>query len=146
MILFKLRPRTLFYASSRDSEIFYEIDLFGCIIAESGNKNQSCSFEVRIYSISIRKYCSESRLSVTHVLVLATKSLTYLFDLTRQLRVIFPGNYKSGSLIIFFSVAIQPISESLFFLLKLFTIYMNIHNYFNLADNPYGENRIKREK
>lgn len=44
---FKLRPRALFYAPKKDSSILYHIDLVGCIIAESGNKNQSCSFKVR---------------------------------------------------------------------------------------------------
>ena len=44
---FKLRGKKLFYANNPEADLFYEIDLSDVIIAESGNKNKSCSFEVR---------------------------------------------------------------------------------------------------
>ena len=43
---FKLRGKKLFYADNPEADLFYEIDLSDVIIAESGNKNKSCSFEV----------------------------------------------------------------------------------------------------
>ena len=40
----------LYYSSSSDNDtLYYEIDIKGAIIAESGNKNQSCCFEVYIF-------------------------------------------------------------------------------------------------
>ena len=53
---FTLRPRMLYYqaresVAKHDSDtLYYEIDLMGAIIAESGNKNQSCCFEVNLAS------------------------------------------------------------------------------------------------
>ena len=46
---FKLRGKKLFYADNPEADLFYEIDLSDVIIAESGNKNKSCSFEVRSF-------------------------------------------------------------------------------------------------
>ena len=46
---FKLRGKKLFYANNPEADIFYEIDLSDVIIAESGNKNKSCSFEVKSF-------------------------------------------------------------------------------------------------
>ena len=45
---FQLRPRTLSYARKKDDRLLDDIDLVECTIAESGNKNQSCSFKVRV--------------------------------------------------------------------------------------------------
>ena len=53
---FKLRPRKLFYAPKKDSSLLYEIDLVECIIAESGNKNQSCSFKVKYDSFHMTHF------------------------------------------------------------------------------------------
>ena len=37
----------MYLLSSRDNDtLYYEIDIKGAIIAESGNKNQSCCFEL----------------------------------------------------------------------------------------------------
>ena len=57
---FKLRGKKLFYANNPEADLFYEIDLSDVIIAESGNKNKSCSFEVRPFYSTINRSFTRS--------------------------------------------------------------------------------------
>jgi len=57
---FKLKSCRLFYAKTEDSEIFNEIDLNGCSVAETSHKNINCSFSV-IGSTYQLILCAETR-------------------------------------------------------------------------------------
>ncbi|XP_039264039.2 diacylglycerol kinase delta-like isoform X1 [Styela clava] len=57
---FKLRPRRLFFAKSKEAEIFDEVTLADCSVAERSTKNVNCSFSIitPFHSLIV---CADSR-------------------------------------------------------------------------------------
>lgn len=57
---FKLRPRRLFFAKTKDADIFDEVTLADCSVAERSTKNVNCSFSI-ITPFHSLILCADSR-------------------------------------------------------------------------------------